>query len=64
MIGVLSWSDSTDERGAGRTRLAPLPAPNDQMITRCEPAMSYIEPLQPLDEALMRWSRLNGCVVS
>src|SRR5262249_29050142 len=36
------------------------PASNDHVITRCEQAMSYIEPIRPL----MRRLRLNGCIVS
>jgi MarR family len=48
MIGVPSWSDSTDEHSAGPASACAAPASNDQMITRCEQAMPYMEPVRPL----------------
>jgi hypothetical protein len=58
MIGVPSWSDSTDEHSAGPASACGSPASNDQMIMCWELAMRYIEPIRPLDEvAALEWLR-------
>src|SRR6266853_60269 len=58
MIGVPSWSDSTDEHSARPASACGSPASNDQMIMCWELAMRYIEPIRPLDEvAALEWLR-------